>query len=58
MSEKATATAVDQFNELPEGTRLVVLLLAYGLVGVGLVYALGIDGGSIGGFTGLGGVST
>lgn len=58
MSIRTAENAVAGFQSLPDGAKLVVLLLVYAVVSVALVRALGLEGASVGGFTGLDGVSS
>ena len=46
------------FDSLPDRTRVAILLAVYAGVAIALVHGLGLEAGSMGGWTGLGGVSS
>ncbi|WP_154660490.1 hypothetical protein [Halopiger goleimassiliensis] len=41
------------WDELSQSARVAVLLTIYGVIGVTLVFGLGLDGAAMGGWTGL-----
>ena len=61
-AETMSARTIDdvsaRFQNLPETVRVSALLVAYGIVGIGLAYALGLEPGSVGSYTGLGDVAS